>query len=119
MHPDFDFGQLYDMTGGDAQIVSNLLVVIKKNLLEIPTEIEQLSIENNIVELCKKAHKFKSSIAYLGYDAFSDVLSQLELAIEENRSTADIQTLVEDVKKYATITLQEIELELEQIANMD
>ncbi len=118
MHADFDFGLLYDMTGGDAQIVSNLLVVIKKNLIEYPSAIKQFFDNNDLEIMCKQAHKFKSSIAYLGFDKFSESLSQIELSLEENKPAEQIAAAINQMERYAKETLQEVEEELVRLATM-
>lgn len=110
--PDFDFGLLYEMTDGDEDVLRKLLHIIKASLEDFPLQIEKLFYENKQNAMCEKAHKFKSSVAYLGFDDFSETLSALELSETEKTAPKDIEVLLKKMHHYAQLTLREVKKEL-------
>ncbi len=115
IQPDFDFGQLYDMTGGDPEIIRNLLQVMRKNLTDYPPQIHSFGETNDWVAMGQLAHKLKSSIAYLGFDGFTETLSTLEKVPHDGLLVAKVPELLTLLYKYTKVTLQEIDAELSRL----
>ncbi len=115
IQPDFDFGLLYDMTDGDAEMVASLLEVIQRNLEEAPEKFTQLAQENDWRAVGKFAHKLKSSIAYLGYDAFADLLSQLEIQASEGATADMCAPMLKQVYIYTAATCEVIRKERQSL----
>ncbi|AZQ61199.1 hypothetical protein EI427_02870 [Flammeovirga pectinis] len=73
-----DFSGLYDVSDGDEEFLVSVLMVIEKNLKSYPNEIQELLDANQLIDLGKKAHKLKSSIAYLKHKLLEELLLFLE-----------------------------------------
>ena len=60
------------------------------------------------------AHKFKSSISYLGYEAFNDALNTLELTEDTLENTNSLDDLMKNVLQYTEESLLSVEAKLKE-----
>ncbi|WP_281613641.1 hypothetical protein [Flammeovirga sp. SubArs3] len=73
-----DFSGLYDVADGDEDFLVSVLMVIEKNLNEFPNQLQTHLDENDTVAFAKKAHKLKSSTAYLKHKDLETLLLFME-----------------------------------------
>lgn len=78
MQANIDFEGLYEIADGDEDFLFSILLVIDKNLKEFPIEMDFLLKENDLGAFGKKAHKLKSSTAYLGHEEMEGLLIEME-----------------------------------------
>lgn len=110
-----DFENLYEITEGKKSLLLNLLQVLAKNLKEYPKSMKSLAEKKDWTELRALAHKFKSSVAYLGHEGFVEVLNKLEASVENNAAERDIVAWVEKTRQYSEIVLDKVVDKIEEL----
>ncbi|MEN7549246.1 hypothetical protein AAG747_15080 [Rapidithrix thailandica] len=107
-HQKVDFSYLNEITGGNNRLMLSLLNAIIKGLREYPLRMEEAFKEGETRRICEAAHKFKSTIAPLEYDTFSEVLSDLELAIKNKLPDSEIKLLIKQSGFFTKNTLVDV-----------
>lgn len=106
------FDILEDITGGDPDMMRNLLETILKSLDTAPTQIRQALQAANHRQLRDHTHHFKSSVSYLQYADFSATLDLLERQSDAQAPVSSLAPLVERVDKLVVETRQVIQQKL-------
>ena len=113
-HKDLDFSYIYDIAGGRQEFFVKLLNAIFKSLNEYPPKINQAYQDNDLTSMREMAHKFKSSISYLGYEAFNNALNTLELADDTLQNTSTLDELMKNILQYTEESLLSVEAKLKE-----
>jgi HPt (histidine-containing phosphotransfer) domain-containing protein len=100
---------LYQIADDNEEFVVELLVVLRKNLIELPIAMQQAFDAQQWQELRNTAHKFKSCVAYIGIQDFNRALISLELSEENGPSPHQIKDELRTVCHYSKQILAEIE----------
>lgn len=75
------------VTGGDAEMMSELVEMFASQVLEMHPEMTRLLAEGNHKALGQLAHKAKSSVAIMGMEELAGLLKQFELQAKEGQET--------------------------------
>ncbi|WP_044205033.1 hypothetical protein [Flammeovirga sp. OC4] len=109
-----DFNGLYDIADGDEEFLFSILLVIEKNLKEYPAELTALLSNNAILEFGKKAHKLKSSTAYLGHEELEELLIFMEDAINHEKSV--LEEKLKQLYALSDAVLIDIQKKIEELS---
>ncbi|KXX72051.1 Hpt domain-containing protein [Flammeovirga sp. SJP92] len=109
-----DFNGLYDIADGDEEFLFSILLVIEKNLKEYPAEMSALLDNNAVIEFGKKAHKLKSSTAYLGHEELEELLIFMEDAI--NHDKEDLEAKLKVLITLSEAVLVDIQKKIEELS---
>lgn len=104
-----DFDYVYEVCGHNKPFAHNLMRVIHKGLQEYPKKLLLHWENKDENQLKETAHKFKSSIAYLYFDEFDNVLDAIE---NGSASLAELEALVKKVIELSEYAQKAIEEEL-------
>ncbi|NME66923.1 Hpt domain-containing protein [Flammeovirga aprica] len=114
MLTDVDFDGLYDIADGDEEFLFSILLVIEKNLKEYPSEMTALLNNNAILEFGKKAHKLKSSTAYLGHQELEELLIFMEDAL--NHEKTELEEKLKQLTMLSEAVLVNIHKKIEELS---
>jgi HPt (histidine-containing phosphotransfer) domain-containing protein len=70
---------LDSVSGGDSDIINEIVVIFREQSLEIYNEMKSLLLAKNYVSLGLLAHKAKSSVAIMGMSKLAEMLKTFEL----------------------------------------
>ena len=75
------------MTGGDSQVMKEMIELFLNQLDEVRVEMDLLLKNKNWFELSRLAHKVKSSALVMGVEQMSDEMKELEFLAKESKNT--------------------------------
>ena len=82
-----DLTYLKEMSGGDTEIIKEMIGIFNEQVQEYMIEMPRLLAEKNYHALGKLAHKAKSSISIMGMSAVASDLKSLETLTKNNQNT--------------------------------
>jgi len=86
---------LDSVSGGDPDIINEIVVIFKEQSLEIYNEMKSLLMEQNYVSLGLLAHKAKSSVAIMGMTKLAEMLKTFELQAREGKEPQLYESYIE------------------------
>ncbi len=104
---------LDSVSGGDPEIVKEIVVMFKEQRIEIYNEMNLLLAEKNYTSLGLLAHKAKSSVAIMGMNELAQMLKTFELQAKEGKEP---QLYDSYLKRFKTETEAAV-IELEDLIN--
>ena len=84
-HMSVDLTYLEKMSGGDSELIQEMIGIFKEQVLEFKIQMSDMLEEQNWKGLGKLAHKAKSSVSIMGMDDLAKDLKTLELITEEEK----------------------------------
>lgn len=112
-----DFTFLKSATGNDVTLISKMLKIMIK---ETPEEIAKMELyckQKNWPKLKGVAHKFKSTVTYMGIKNLKTTIKDLQKYAETEQNLDLLPTLVQEVKKICLPACEELKIELQRINN--
>jgi HPt (histidine-containing phosphotransfer) domain-containing protein len=94
-----DLSYLKEMSGGDQQLVVEMIDIFKEQVGDFGKEMEELLSKKDYLALGKLAHKAKSSISIMGLNELSKDLKTLENLAREGKQPDIYPVLIEKFKK--------------------
>jgi HPt (histidine-containing phosphotransfer) domain-containing protein len=76
---------LDSVSGGDPEIINEIVVIFKEQSVEIYNEMKSLLAVKNYTSLGLLAHKAKSSVAIMGMSKLAEMLKTFELQAKEGK----------------------------------
>lgn len=104
-----DLSYLKEMSGGDQQLVVEMINIFKEQVGEFARDMEELLSNKDYLALGKLAHKAKSSISIMGLNDLSKDLKTLENLASEGKQTDIYQVLIEKFKKETNNAVTELD----------
>jgi HPt (histidine-containing phosphotransfer) domain-containing protein len=104
---------LETVSGGDPDIIYEIVNIFKEQSVEIFNEMIVLLTENNYPALGLLAHKAKSSVAIMGMDNLAQMLKTFELQAKEGKETQLYKSYIDRFRVETDAAI----LELEDVIN--
>ncbi|OHX66337.1 hypothetical protein [Flammeovirga pacifica] len=108
-----NFQGLYDVSDGDEDFLLSVLMVIERNLTEFPLQLQQHLDNKEIVSFTKKAHKLKSSTAYLGHNELEGLLLLMEDG--QDLTLDQLQAHLNNFNEIVKIVLSDVKVKIEEL----
>ncbi|MDR2040096.1 MAG: Hpt domain-containing protein [Bacteroidales bacterium] len=105
---------LYQMTGGDREMMKEMVELFLDQLTEIRGEFSQLMKEKNWIEISRLAHKTKSSALVMGIDSMASEMIELESLTKEARDPGKTQSSIDRFNALTDIVNVELKAFLMQ-----
>ena len=86
---------LDSVSGGDPDIINEIVVIFKEQSLEIYKEMTALLSVKNYASLGLLAHKAKSSVAIMGMTKLAEMLKTFELQAREGKESQLYESYIE------------------------
>ncbi|MCS6967046.1 MAG: Hpt domain-containing protein [Cytophagales bacterium] len=99
---------LYQIAGNDSTILNELFSTLRKNLLELPPEIQLAAQQQQWEQLRNAAHKLKSCVAYIGASELHQILVEIEHNSSNSFSPIELEEKVKQVNDWANQILAEL-----------
>ncbi len=103
-----DLTYLKNMSGGDTEIIKEMIEIFNEQAQEYMVEMPRLLTEKNYHLLGKLAHKAKSSISIMGMSDVAADLKTLELLTKNNEETDRYQKIVDNFVSQSKIAIVEL-----------
>ncbi|HOW40224.1 MAG TPA: Hpt domain-containing protein [Bacteroidales bacterium] len=107
INPDY----LDNVSGGDVQIISEIVEMFRVQAAEISEEMQNLHESKEYVKLGLLAHKAKSSVAIMGMNDLAVMLKTFELSAREGK---DIELYSDYIGRFVSDTRAAI-IELDEL----
>ena len=104
-----DLSKVEEMFPGDAMFRSIFLTKIQGQLPEMQQEMEALFEKENWNEMGLMAHKYKSTVTYLGNPRYREVLQAIESYGRSGSELARVPALIQESKDWYQKTLTALE----------
>ncbi len=100
---------LDSVSGGDTEIIREIVVLFKDQSVEIYDEMKSDFSEKNYHSLGLLAHKAKSSVAIMGMNDLALMLKTFELQAKEGKATELYESYIERFKSDTEAAVTELE----------
>ncbi len=108
-----DLNYLKTMSGGDIELMSEMIDIFNQQVIELRNEMEELLRNKDYLTLGKVAHKAKTSVAIMGMNDLASELKKLEMDTRENKNLESYSGTIENFK----IETEEAVKELHEFKN--
>jgi HPt (histidine-containing phosphotransfer) domain-containing protein len=105
-----DLSYLREMSGGNKELVLEMITIFREQVAEFTTEMEKLLAKGEYDLLGKLAHKAKSSVSIMGLQDLAVDLKDLENLARDGKKPESYAGIIEKFKMETTIALQELEV---------
>ena len=92
---------LDSVSGGDSEIIREIVIIFKEQVIEIYNEMKSHLSEKNYQSLGLLAHKAKSSVAIMGMNDLAQMLKTFELQAKEGKESDLYESYI---KRFKTET---------------
>ncbi|OWY21335.1 PAS domain-containing sensor histidine kinase [Sphingobacteriales bacterium UPWRP_1] len=106
---------LEESVAGDVELKTKMLEIM---INETPEEIalmEKYYREKNWERLRAVAHKFKSSVVYMGLSGLKEVVQNIQLNAEKHENLDTTENMIAEVKHTCLLAVQEMQEELKKL----
>jgi HPt (histidine-containing phosphotransfer) domain-containing protein len=103
-----DLSYLSGMSGGNPDIIKEMINIFNEQTQEYIVEIQRLLNEEDYTQLGKLAHKAKSSVAIMGMSDLAADLKALELLTKENSDVESYPGYVEKFVSQCKVAMEEL-----------
>jgi HPt (histidine-containing phosphotransfer) domain-containing protein len=100
---------LDSVSGGDPDIINELVALFKEQSVEIYNEMKSHLESNNYVSLGLLAHKAKSSVAIMGMEKLAEMLKTFELQAKEGKEPQLYTNYLERFRSETGEAVRELE----------
>lgn len=100
--------QLAEKLNNNSQELISVLENIIGDLREAPFKLRDLHNKKDYTQLSAAAHKYKSSLSYLGSESLTDWVNQLMLDSKHRPETADLSGQIDQIMAHARAYLPEM-----------
>jgi HPt (histidine-containing phosphotransfer) domain-containing protein len=97
------------VSGGDPEIMSDIIAMFKDQSIEIYDEMRSFLSEKNYNSLGLLAHKAKSSVLIMGMDDLGQMLKKLELEAKEGIDPENYESFINRFKAETDAAVLELE----------
>ena len=105
-----DLTYLREMSGGNTELVLEMIGIFRNQVVEFATEMEDLLKKKQYELLGKLAHKAKSSVAIMGLNELASDLKQLENNARESKNPESYPELIEKFKRETAEAVKELNI---------
>jgi HPt (histidine-containing phosphotransfer) domain-containing protein len=100
---------LDSVSGGDAGIINEILVIFKEQSVEIYNEMKSHLASKNYTSLGLLAHKAKSSVAIMGMNELANLLKTFELQARDGKEPQLYESYLERFISETQVAIAELE----------
>jgi HPt (histidine-containing phosphotransfer) domain-containing protein len=100
---------LNTVSGGDPDIISEIVVMFKEQSIEIYNEMKSHLLEKKYLLLGALAHKAKSSVLIMGMNDLALMLKTLELQAKDGKESEQYESYIERFKIETDAAVAELE----------
>ena len=100
---------LNSVSGGDLEIMSEIVVMFKDQSVEIYNEMNSSLAVNNFSMIASLAHKAKSSVLIMGMNDLANMLKTLELLAREGQESDLYKSFIERFRTETDEAVTELE----------
>jgi HPt (histidine-containing phosphotransfer) domain-containing protein len=100
---------LDSVSGGDREIIYEIVAMFKEQSVEIYNEMKSLLAEKNYTSLGLLAHKAKSSVAIMGMNNLAEMLKAFELQAKEGKESHLYESYLTRFKSDTEEAVKELE----------
>jgi len=100
---------LETITGGDIEIIRELVGLFRNQVEEIVNEMRSLETKNDFYSLGMLAHKAKSSVAIMGMEDLAIMLKTFELEGREGKNKENYKSYIDRFEKEAGQAAEELD----------
>lgn len=97
------------VTGGDKEIVVELVEIFRSQVTEIANEMKVLYSKGDFHTLGLLAHKAKSSVAIMGMNDLTVLLKTLEIEAKEGKNKENFESTIHRYETEAGLAVLELE----------
>ncbi len=112
---DINLDQLKSLTGGDSAFMIEILELIEKQSPHTLASMSQSFASQDYSALGAAAHKYKSSINFLGNPDLIKLMKDIEWEATENEDHVELPALLEEFETICTELTERISLELSEL----
>jgi HPt (histidine-containing phosphotransfer) domain-containing protein len=110
-----DLSYLREMSGGNKELVMEMITIFTSQVKEFGSEMDQLLNEKQYASLGKLAHKAKSSVSIMGLNDLAIKLKELENAANEGKNTETYALTVDYFKKTTEEAVKELNIVVQNL----
>ena len=100
---------LNSVSGGDPEIINEIVLIFKDQCIEIYNEMRSLNSEKEYHSLGLLAHKVKSSVAIMGMDDLASMLKTFEIQAKEGKEPHLYESYISRFKTETDVAVKELE----------
>jgi len=100
---------LESVSGGDKEIVSELVTLFREQIVEITNEMRSYYSRADYHSLGMLAHKAKSSVAIMGMTDLANMLKTFELEGKESKNQVNYESYINRYEKDSNEAVKELE----------
>ncbi|MDW7690379.1 Hpt domain-containing protein [Flammeovirgaceae bacterium SG7u.111] len=110
-----DFSYITDVANGRTELLVKLLKTISANLEEYPINMQNAFDKGDYMSLGEIAHKYKSSVGYLGNEGFTQLLTMIDqIRDEEVVDAEETKLFLDEVINHSASIKAQIDLKLKE-----
>lgn len=106
---------LETITGGDIEIIRELVGLFRNQVEEIVNEMRDLETKNDFYSLGMLAHKAKSSVAIMGMEDLSIMLKTFELEGREGKNKENYKSYIDRFEKEGGQAAEELDIYIKNL----
>lgn len=110
-----NLGYLEMVSGGDREIISELIDIFRQQSKEFHEEMLSLCGTKLYPELGQLAHKAKSSVAIMGMEKLASRMKHLEVSAREGDNPEEYSEIIEFFRSESALALEELDDYLKRI----
>jgi HPt (histidine-containing phosphotransfer) domain-containing protein len=99
---------LQTVSGGDKEIITELVDLFQQQIAEITTEMRGLSVKGDYYSLGLLAHKAKSSVAIMGMNDLAVMLKTFELEGKESKNISAYEAYINRYESDSNEAIKEL-----------
>jgi HPt (histidine-containing phosphotransfer) domain-containing protein len=105
-----DLSYLREMSGGNKELVLEMISIFKSQVIEFGQNMDQLLVNKQYELLGKLAHKAKSSVSIMGMEKLAGQLKDLENFTREGKNIKSYTPIVTAFKEETAEAIRELTL---------
>jgi HPt (histidine-containing phosphotransfer) domain-containing protein len=110
-----DLSYLREMSGGNKELVLEMISIFKSQVVEFTTNMNQLLNDKQYEQLGKLAHKAKSSVSIMGLEELATQLKDLENSTQQGKNMDTYSKIVDDFEKDTSEAVKELDMVVQNI----
>ena len=110
-----DLSYLREMSGGNTELVLEMIGIFKEQVVEFAGEMENLLANKEYESLGKLAHKAKSSVSIMGLQSLAQDMKDLENLAREGKKSESYARFVNNFKKETSEAVEELNVVINNI----